>query len=602
MNDVLQEGDQFADEETIVSALDMHDKISGEFVIHKATGTKGAHGGHLVHAGKSKGPVNPGDYILTRELAYAHADADGYIVVTWANHHYLDFVRTWHSLITKHQVTNYLVGAMDRDLFHVLVNEGISCWWMGTSIGGEDLGWGSKRFREMGAAKVKLIYDFTAMGLNVVVSDIDALWLRNPIPFFAKFPHVDVLISSDHVRPTVITEELEQFTAVYSSLNIGIILIRPSGIHFTQAWLDDVLRRNVWDQQSFNELARKDLKPVQGSTSLARIHNDTLTLGVLPVAYFCNGHTYFIQRAPERLHIEPYAVHATFQYSGTPGKKHRLREQGLFVDPPEYYSANDRYISFDLDVSEKLLIESVPGDVKGQMTSLAEVAGHFSLINHQLTQVRNALAVASILNRTLIMPPLHCGIDKYWAPLEGGRAPGTQFPLPFQCPMDHVFELEGAWTKSLDPNVYGAPIRFREHSFLKNPRLTWSVVQNKVHIETCRGSGVHCNSGDKPAELQAGAVLLMEQQTDEQLRTALSSMEYIRLLHFSAGSMTNIFRNFTNPELWTRFENRMKIYTSNMGTLHEQPGWVQYDMLWDLPHQDRFGRYFESWTPRIGEH
>lgn len=39
----------------------------------------------------------------------------------------------------------------------------------------------------------------------------------------------------------------------------------------------------------------------------------------------------------QQLRLEPYAVHTTFQYSGTEGKHHRMREAMAFYDPPEYY-------------------------------------------------------------------------------------------------------------------------------------------------------------------------------------------------------------------------------------------------------------------------
>ena len=41
----------------------------------------------------------------------------------------------------------------------------------------------------------------------------------------------------------------------------------------------------------------------------------------------------------QQLRLEPYAVHTTFQYAGTDGKRHRLREGMVFFDPPEYYDA-----------------------------------------------------------------------------------------------------------------------------------------------------------------------------------------------------------------------------------------------------------------------
>lgn len=49
----------------------------------------------------------------------------------------------------------------------------------------------------------------------------------------------------------------------------------------------------------------------------------------------------------QQLRLQPYAVHTTFQYSGTEGKRHRLREGMVFYDPPEYYdSPGNTFLTF----------------------------------------------------------------------------------------------------------------------------------------------------------------------------------------------------------------------------------------------------------------
>ena len=58
-------------------------------------------------------------------------------------------------------------------------------------------------------------------------------------------------------------------------------------------------------------------------------------------------------------------------------------------------------------------------------------------------QIRNALAVASVLGRTLVLPDLWCGADRWWAPHQG-TIPGSALLLPFRCPADHVLDL-GRW-------------------------------------------------------------------------------------------------------------------------------------------------------------
>ena len=46
--------------------------------------------------------------------------------------------------------------------------------------------------------------------------------------------------------------------------------------------------------------------------------------------------------------LQPYALHATFQFSGTPGKRHRMREFRLFDDPPEYFDHPVGFMSYNV--------------------------------------------------------------------------------------------------------------------------------------------------------------------------------------------------------------------------------------------------------------
>ena len=50
----------------------------------------------------------------------------------------------------------------------------------------EDFGWGTPTFHKMGREKINLIYAFTKMGFDVLISDVDTVWLRNPLPYMAQ--------------------------------------------------------------------------------------------------------------------------------------------------------------------------------------------------------------------------------------------------------------------------------------------------------------------------------------------------------------------------------------------------------------------------------
>ena len=45
--------------------------------------------------------------------------------------------------------------------------------------------------------------------------------------------------------------------------------------------------------------------------------------------------------------VVPYVVHATWTYNGLGGKRARLRDMGLWIDPPDYYNKGN-FLAVDL--------------------------------------------------------------------------------------------------------------------------------------------------------------------------------------------------------------------------------------------------------------
>jgi hypothetical protein len=83
---------------------------------------------------------------------------DNTIIVTWANHHYLDFARNWINHVQNRLgLNNFIVGAMDEKMYESLKEEfsgGVHTWLMGSQgISKEavknDFGWGTKNFHQM---------------------------------------------------------------------------------------------------------------------------------------------------------------------------------------------------------------------------------------------------------------------------------------------------------------------------------------------------------------------------------------------------------------------------------------------------------------------
>ena len=127
-------------------------------------------------------------------------------------------------------------------------------------------------------------------------------------------------------------------------------------------------------------------------------------VALLPTGLFSNGHTFFVSRLAERSGVTPFAVHNTYQYSGTAGKIARFRENGLWaVDDASYYGVGDK--GHATDRKFLLLKYDVPRFLADPANAAATPKGgtphaHIELMTYQVNRVRDGLALAEALNRT----------------------------------------------------------------------------------------------------------------------------------------------------------------------------------------------------------
>ncbi|CAL4943035.1 unnamed protein product [Urochloa decumbens] len=511
---------------------------------------------------------SPRAFRLTRDMVAARARG-GAIVVTFGNYAFLDFILTWVRHLTDLGVDNLLVGAMDTKLLRELYLRGVPAFDMGSRMATEDAGWGSPTFHKMGREKVLLINALLPFGYELLMCDTDMVWLKNPLPYLARYPDADLLTSSDQVIPTVTDDSLENWREVSGAFNIGIFHWRPTepAKRLAKEWKDLVLSDDkLWDQNAFNDLIRKNFgNPVEGQGDLVYSYDGKLKLGVLPASIFCSGHTYFVQGMYKQLHLEPYAVHTTFQYAGTEGKRHRLREAMLFFDQPSYYDSAGGFLSFKPSIPKSLLLDGAHN-----------VESHFALVNYQLKQIRTALAIASLLKRTLVMPPLWCRLDRMWFG-HPGVMEGTLTRQPFLCPMDHVFEVH-VMLKDLPKEEFGPPIDFREYSFLDNPSLPKEVKESLLEVQLCDDRSSRCSSINGTNKHRP--LLLPRNSTEEKLLNIFSSYKSVKIIQFS--SMVDAFGGFADAAVETKFRNRVKRYVGLWCCVElREIGHIYYDMYWD---------------------
>ncbi|KAL5708922.1 hypothetical protein ACHQM5_019665 [Ranunculus cassubicifolius] len=493
---------------------------------------------------------------------------DNTVIVTFGNYAFMDFILNWVKHLSDLGVSNLLVGAMDTKLLEALYWKGVPVFDMGSNMPTSDPGWGSPTFHKMGREKVTLIDALLPFGYEILMCDTDMVWLKNPLPYIARFPAADVLTSTDQVIPTVVDDSLANWQQVSGAYNIGIFHWRPtdSAKKLVKEWRETLAADDKsWDQNVFNEVVHKQLGPsVDDESGLVYAFDGVLKLGLLPASIFCSGHTYFVQAMYEQLRLEPYAVHTTFQFAGTEGKRHRLREGMVFYDEPEYYNSPGGFLSFKPSIPKSLLLDGNHN-----------VDSHFALVNYQMKQIRTALAIASLLNRTLVMPPLWCRLDRLWFP-HPGVLEGTMTRQPFLCPLDHVFEVN-VMLKDLPEGEFGAKIDFREYSFLENPLLPKEVKSSWVDVQLCQ-EGPNCNLVNGTS--QPGVLRFPKNRSEEELMRAFSVYKNVSVIQFS--SMQDAFIGFTDQVKGKKFKNRVQRYVGIWCCVEKHdPGHIYYDMYWD---------------------
>ena len=211
------------------------------------------------------------------------------------------------------------------------------------------------------------------------------------------------------------------------------------------------------DQQVFNNMMRKEREwpgiAAPHGAWLMDPWDKSLKLGGLPMALFMNGHGYFVQAAHVRLKTTPIAVHATYSLDNHDAlaKRQRFREAGLWsVDDDAFYAG--KFLALNHSVAPD--VQAAIDKYVQRREAPSNIDVHGKALRAYISELRDALALATTLGRTLILPRWTCYCDRLWSGSDdifhfGCMYPGAQDGkfVPFVCPMDHVLS-PAAWARA----------------------------------------------------------------------------------------------------------------------------------------------------------
>ena len=258
---------------------------------------------------------------LTEARALAVAGPRKQIILTFVNRVRLDFATTWVHHVVRLGLTNWLVGATDDGALSGLKGMRVPCFSMQTNLPQAEWDWGSPSFKALGAHKVSLVQTALQWNLELVITDIDALVLREPFAYMGRWAGAGFLTTSDHLGNSSGSDDggLEDHSALGSAFNIGYMYFNVSALPLVRAWRTRMATgRNVWDQGEFNTLAKLGVS--SGRTAglsdvrLFWAFGGKVVGGVLPLATFAGGHAHFVSRLAWRRAEAPYSVCAPHRW------------------------------------------------------------------------------------------------------------------------------------------------------------------------------------------------------------------------------------------------------------------------------------------------
>ena len=308
-------------------------------------------------------------------------------------------------------------------------------------------------------------------------------------------------------------------------------------------------------------------------------------LGVLNLAQWANGLVYSVVRSHEQHWVVPFALHATF----TRDKVSRLREEGALRDDALHYGSpgdgGELFLAYTalppLEMFHSPLLSDPP---EGYYTWQKQ----YNIVQWQARQLRAALGLALMLNRTLVLPRAACVCQcSYSASNVNCAVEGQRVRLPHVCPTEHWLRLDA---------MRAAGLPFREPGFLDNPAVPPEVLKATLGVAhdasaAPNASPVHLTGEEAEARnlppTVMGALLLPDgRRSAEQLAAALAPRvtPIVRVLHWH--NPGGAWRGFSDAGAQAAFTAKARKLLGAWCCLKNHPdGTAAPDgMAWKMPY------------------
>ncbi|XP_058195157.1 beta-arabinofuranosyltransferase RAY1 [Rhododendron vialii] len=222
----------------------------GKKVADCVNGFKSLHGTRDCYVKDQLKPSNSLSLPYSLEMLLSGlSDKNRTVVLAIAGYNYKDMLMSWVCRLKSLLISNFLVCALDPEIYEFAILQGLPVFkdsLAPTNISFNDCHFGTQCFQRVTKVKSRLVLQILKLGYNVLLSDVDVYWFKNPLPFLYSFGPSVLVAQSDEYNQTGPIN-------VPRRLNSGFYFARNDGS--TVAALEKVVKHaatsNLSEQPSF---------------------------------------------------------------------------------------------------------------------------------------------------------------------------------------------------------------------------------------------------------------------------------------------------------------------------------------------------------------
>ncbi|KAL5552812.1 hypothetical protein UlMin_040213 [Ulmus minor] len=133
------------------------------------------------------------------------ADKNKTIVLAVAGNSYKDMLMSWACRLLHLKITSFVICALDEETYQFSLLQGLPAFrdeLAPSDISFDNCHFGTECFQRVTKVKSRMVLRILKMGYNVLLSDVDVYWFKNPLPYIHSFGPAVLTAQSDEYKET----------------------------------------------------------------------------------------------------------------------------------------------------------------------------------------------------------------------------------------------------------------------------------------------------------------------------------------------------------------------------------------------------------------